>query len=202
MSTGLLPSTRRWVDSGASVAHFGLAYYTEFLLFIFLNVLVFHSRENMNEASRTVTVRCVSQTAAAGLCSVRLYVWGRRDDLEMPMSVSRNVFSPHHKYVVNLGLQSKGNIASDFLTVWFWATCVCCLYPNRTGKWATWPRISPINWVSRSAKLTSVRRLSPPPQKERIMGRRHHPLERLVIIAKQNRTIWVKGVHSYCKNAM
>lgn len=98
-----------------------------------------------------------------------------------------------------LGLQSKGNIASDFSTVWFWATCVCCVYPNRTGKWATWPRISPINWVSRSAKLTSVRRLSPPPQKERIMGRRHHPLERFVAIAKQNRTIWVKGVHSYCK---
>lgn len=55
----------------------------------------------MSEAFRTVTVRCVSLTAAAGLCSVRLYVWGRPDDLGTPMSVSLNVFSQHRKYVVN-----------------------------------------------------------------------------------------------------
>lgn len=55
----------------------------------------------MSEASRTVTVRCASLTAAAGLCSVRHYVWGRRDDLGTPMSVSLNVFSQYHKYVVN-----------------------------------------------------------------------------------------------------
>lgn len=68
-----------------------------FYVNFFLICLFFHSRENMNEASRTVTVRCASQMAAAGLCSVRLCVWGRRDDLGMRMSVSLNVFSLHHK---------------------------------------------------------------------------------------------------------
>lgn len=51
--------------------------------------------------SRTVTVHCACQTAAAGRCSARLCVWGRRDALGMPMSVSLNASSQHHKYVVD-----------------------------------------------------------------------------------------------------
>lgn len=69
--------------------------------FFFKKCLFFYLRGSLSEVSRTVTVHCACQTAAAGRCSARLCVWGRRDDLGTPTSVSLNASSQHHKYVVD-----------------------------------------------------------------------------------------------------